>query len=167
MAKANKHNQSKDAGTKLIKVPRFEEQLGFYATKKSSAIMSKIKSKNTKAEILLRKELWQRQYRYRLHASGLAGKPDIIFKMYKLIIFVDGDFWHGYNWELRKPKMKKNRGYWIPKIERNMQRDLEVNTILESQGWTVLRFWENEVFKNLEHCISQVQKTISDKKKDT
>jgi DNA mismatch endonuclease (patch repair protein) len=140
----------------VIKVPRFEEDEGFYATVRSSATMSKIRSKNTKAEVLLRKALWKNGCRYRLHAKGLAGKPDIIFRKRKVVVFIDGDFWHGYNWEEKKKKLVSNKAYWIPKIERNMQRDAEVNLKLLNSGWSVMRFWEHEIEQNLNSCINKI-----------
>jgi len=122
-----------------IKVPRFNEASGFYTTKKRSGIMSKIKGKNTKPELIFRKALWQKGIRYRLKSS-LPGKPDISIKKHKLVIFIDGEFWHGYNWNERKQTIKNNRRFWIPKIERNMQRDAEVNQTLKDLGFTVFRF---------------------------
>jgi DNA mismatch endonuclease (patch repair protein) len=139
-----------------IKVPRFEEEAGFYATVKSSAVMSRIKAKNTKAEVMLRKALWNYGYRYRLHSKKVIGRPDIIFAKHKMAVFVDGDFWHGYDWENKKEKIGTNKAYWIPKIERNMQRDMEVTQTLLTQGWTVIRFWEHEVKKSLEGCAGEV-----------
>ena len=140
----------------IIKVPRFEEDAGFYSTAKSSAVMKTIRSKNTKAEMLLRKALWCKGYRYRLHVKGITGKPDIIFISRKIIVFVDGDFWHGYNWEEKRKNLVSNKGYWIPKIERNMQRDLEVTNSLIQNGWSVIRFWEHEIYLNVEECAAKV-----------
>ena len=87
---------------KQIKVPRFTEENGFYTTKKRSELMGKIKSKNTKPEISLRKALWHLGYRYRKNVKSLPGNPDLVFSKYKLAVFVDGEFWHGYNWEQKK-----------------------------------------------------------------
>lgn len=84
------------------------------------------------------------------------GKPDIALKKYKTVIFIDGEFWHGYKWEERKPKIKTNREFWIPKIERNIQRDEEVNAALEEMGYKVFRFWETDVQKNLGQCLGKV-----------
>lgn len=139
-----------------IKVPRFNEKSGFYTTKKRSKHMSKIRGKDTKPEIKFRKALWSKGYRYRVNYKKLAGKPDILFKKYKTVVFIDGEFWHGFNWEEKKAKIKSNRGFWIPKIERNMQRDQEVNNTLEVMGYKVFRFWEHEIKKDFENCLSQV-----------
>jgi DNA mismatch endonuclease, patch repair protein len=118
--------------------------------------MSQIKSKGTKPEILLKKALWNAGIRYKTPKKPLFGKPDISFKKYKLVIFVDGAFWHGYDWEIRKHAIKSNREFWIAKIERNMQRDQEVIDYFQSQGWTVLRFWDFEVKRELRVCIKMV-----------
>lgn len=139
-----------------IKVPRFNEASGFYTTKKRSKIMSKIRGKNTKPELLFRKVLWAKGIRYRVHSKKLPGKPDISIQKYKLAIFIDGEFWHGYNWDEKKKTIKSNRAFWIPKIERNMQRDREVNIELASLGYTVFRFWEREIKKELDKCINDV-----------
>lgn len=139
-----------------IKVPRFNEESGFYTTKKRSRQMSKIRGKNTKPELLFRKALWKKGVRYRVDNNQLPGRPDVSIKKYKLAIFIDGEFWHGYNWSERKVKLKSNRAFWIPKIERNMQRDRQVNEQLENLGFTVFRFWEFEIKNDLKTCINDV-----------
>ena len=141
---------------KKIKVPRFNEESGFYTTKKQSKIMARIRGKNTKPELLFRKALWKRGIRYRVDSKKLPGKPDVSIQKYKLAIFIDGEFWHGYNWPERKKSIKSNRGFWIPKIERNMQRDSEVNHQLMEMGFTVFRFWEKEIRSQLDKCINDV-----------
>jgi len=143
--------------TKPIKVPRFEEAAGFYTTTQRSKNMSKIKSVNTKPELLLRKTLWQKGYRYRIHPKNIPGKPDMLITKYKLAIFVDGEFWHGHDWSEKKQKIKSNSAFWIPKIERNMQRDDEVNQQLEELGWTVIRLWQQHIEKNLSGCIKIIE----------
>ncbi|RUA15866.1 MAG: very short patch repair endonuclease [Flavobacteriia bacterium] len=139
-----------------IKVPRFNEESGFYTTPERSKIMGKIRGKNTKPELAFRKALWQAGYRYRIDYKKLVGKPDIALKKYKTVIFIDGEFWHGYNWEERKHKIKTNREFWIAKIERNIQRDEEVNDALDEKGYKVFRFWETEVKKDLDRCLEEV-----------
>lgn len=118
--------------------------------------MSKIRSKNTKPEKLLKKALWYAGIRYKTPKKQLPGKPDISLKKYKLVIFVDGTFWHGYEWEKRKDVIRSNREFWIAKIERNMQRDQEVNAFYRAKGWTVLRFWDFEVKGELGACLKRV-----------
>ena len=118
--------------------------------------MSKIRGKNTKPELLFRKALWKEGLRFRVDSKQLPGRPDVSIKKYKLAIFIDGEFWHGYNWDDRKSKLKSNRAFWIPKIERNMQRDREVNQQLREMDFTVFRFWVHEVKDNLKTCINDV-----------
>jgi DNA mismatch endonuclease (patch repair protein) len=118
--------------------------------------MSKVKSKNSIPELMLRKVLWARGVRYRIHVKSLSGKPDLVMRKFKLVIFIDGGFWHGYHWEFKKERLKTNRAFWIPKIERNMQRDFFNNKVLREAGYTVMRFWDHEVKNNLERCVNQV-----------
>ena len=120
--------------------------------------MSRIKCKDTAIEVLLRKELWQRGLRYRKNSKKVFGKPDIVFISKKIAVFCDSEFWHGYDWENRKHDFKKNQDFWIPKIERNIQRDCEVNEHLQSEGWLVLRFWGKDLKKNLSACADEIER---------
>ena len=122
--------------------------------------MSQIRNKDTKIEIRLRKELWSRGLRYRKNDKSVEGKPDIVFKGPKVAVFCDSEFWHGYDWEHRKNDIKTNRDFWINKIERNMQRDYQVNRILGEQGWVVLRFWGKDIQKNLTQCADIIEKEV-------
>lgn len=139
-----------------IVVPRFNEASGFYTTKQRSELMSKIKSKNTKPEIKVRKALWSLGYRYRKNVKKLSGCPDIVFTKQKLVVFIDGEFWHGHNWEEKKSKIKTNRGFWIPKIERNMQRDSQNDKFLTERGWFVMRFWEKQIKNDFDICLRRI-----------
>ena len=139
-----------------INVPRFEEEMGFYTTPARSRLMAKVKSKNTKPEILFRKALWKIGVRYRIHDKSLPGSPDISMKKYKVVIFIDGEFWHGYEWEKKKLVIKTNRDFWIPKIERNMQRDRQNTLKLEQLGFKVFRFWEKDIKKDLLTCVNEI-----------
>ena len=130
--------------------------LGFIPLQSVRKSWGKIRGKNTKPELAFRKALWEAGYRYRIDYKKLIGKPDIALKKYKTVIFIDGEFWHGQNWEERKQKIKSNREFWIPKIERNMQRDQEVNMELQQLGYTVFRFWEGEIKKELDRCLHKV-----------
>ena len=134
---------------------------GFETTEQRSILMSKIRSRNTKPELLLRKELWKLGYRYRIHTTKLPGNPDITFKGKKLAIFVDGAFWHGHNWEEKKFKINSNIEYWTKKIERNIERDNQNQLKLMQLGFTVLRFWDFEVKKNLSDCIKQIENHLT------
>lgn len=144
-------------GDDVIKVPRFKEEAGFYTTKNRSKTMSKIKGKNTKAEIAVRRALWTMGIRFRLHAKNMPGKPDLLLKKYGLAIFIDGSFWHGYNWEKKKSTIKSNSNFWIPKIERNMQRDRINDLLLNEMGYTVMRFWDHDIKRNLNKCLNQIK----------
>lgn len=118
--------------------------------------MKAVKSKDTDIELLLRKKLWAMGYRYKKNNKDIIGKPDIIFVRKKVAIFCDSEFWHGYNWEVKQNEIKSNRDFWIPKIERNIQRDIEVNNALKGRGYLVLRFWGEEIKKNLDNCIETI-----------
>ena len=122
--------------------------------------MQQVKNKDSKIEVLLRKELWSRGLRYRKNVNRIYGKPDIVFVGNKIAVFCDSEFWHGYNWEERKKDFKSHQEFWIPKIERNMERDAEVTARLESEGWTVLRFWGNEIKKNTAQCADIIEKAV-------
>ena len=122
--------------------------------------MQQVKNKDSKIEVLLRKELWARGLRYRKNVNRIYGKPDIVFIGKKVAVFCDSEFWHGYNWKERKKDFKSHQEFWIPKIERNMERDAEVTAKLESEGWTVLRFWGNEIKKNTAQCADIIEKAV-------
>lgn len=125
--------------------------------------MQAIKNKDSQIEILLRKELWQRGIRYRKNVNKIFGKPDIAFIGKKIAVFCDSEFWHGYNWEERKNDFKSHQMFWISKIERNIKRDREVTKQLESEGWTVLRFWGNEIKKNTKQCANKIEDIYKEK----
>ncbi len=122
--------------------------------------MRQVKNKDSKIEVMLRKELWSRGLRYRKNVNSIYGKPDIAFIGKKVAVFCDSEFWHGYNWEERKHDFKSHQEFWIPKIERNMERDKEVTAELERQGWTVLRFWGRDIKKNLQECADIIEKAV-------
>lgn len=126
--------------------------------------MRKIKSNDTKPELKLRKALWSVGIRYRVKNKDIFGKPDIAIRKYKLAVFVDGEFWHGFNWEEKKTKIKSNRDYWIQKIEGNMERDKKVNKKLRENGWTVLRYWQKEIKNNLDQCVAEIEAIINNSK---
>ena len=125
--------------------------------------MQAVKNKDSQIELLLRKELWARGLRYRKNVNRIYGKPDIVFIGKKVAVFCDSEFWHGYNWEERKKDFKSHQEFWIPKIERNMERDAEVTAFLESEGWTVIRFWGYEIKKNTAQCADIIEKAVHSK----
>lgn len=122
--------------------------------------MKQVKNKDSKIEIALRKELWSRGLRYQKNVTSIFGKPDLVFKGKKVAVFCDSEFWHGYNWEERKKDFKSHQEFWMPKIERNMERDKEVTEELQKQGWTVLRFWGKEIKKNAGGCADIIEKAV-------
>src|SRR5690606_2521002 len=125
--------------------------------------MRAIKGKGSKIESRLAKALWAKGWRYRKNDKRLPGKRDLTFFKYKVAIFVDSEFFHGYNWNVQKFKIKSNREFWWPKIENNITRDKIVNSQLDSLGWTVLRFWGIEVKKDLENCVLEVENLLNNK----
>ena len=121
--------------------------------------MKRVKAKDSEIEILLRKELWSRGLRYQKNVKTIIGKPDIVFKGKRIAVFCDSEFWHGYDWDNKKNDITSRRDFWIPKIERNMQRDIEVTNALTEGGWIVLRFWGKDIKKNCAHCADVIENT--------
>lgn len=144
----------------VIHEPRFHGQ----TTKKSSMVMSRIHGKDTKIEIALRKALWARGYRYRKNYRTIPGSPDIALTKYKIAIFCDGEFFHGKEWNVLKPRIQNgnNSEYWIKKIERNKERDAEKDLELLGMGWTVIHFWGNDILNNIDECIKVIEESIFD-----
>lgn len=126
-------------------------------------IMSAIKPKNTKPEMLLRKALWRKGLRYRVNVTKMPGRPDIVFTKVKIVVFCDGDFWHGHNWAIRGiPSLEEElSGYsefWRNKILSNIKRDKETTEKLTNAGWLVLRFWESEIIADVNRCADIVER---------
>lgn len=126
--------------------------------------MQNIKAKDTKIEIILRKALWKKGYRYRKNYNKLPGKPDIVLPKYKIAIFCDGEFFHGKDWDMLKKKLKNsnNSEFWINKISRNRKRDDEINKRLFFEGWTVIRFWGEDIKKHTNECVKIIEEIIFD-----
>lgn len=142
------------------KEPRFHGEV----SAKSHRNMSCIRGKDTSIELVLRKALWQKGYRYRKNYKTLPGRPDIALTKYKVAIFCDSEFFHGKDWEVLKPRLEKgkNPDYWIPKIERNMVRDREKDKELLFLGWTVIHFWGKDIAKRTDECVEVIEETIFD-----
>ncbi len=120
--------------------------------------MSRVCNRNTALEIIFRDELNRRGLTtYRRNDKSVFGKPDFVFAARKIAVFCDSEFWHGYDWGTAKGEIKSNRDFWIPKIERNMARDKEVNDKLKSDGWTVLRFWGKRIKDDVIGCVDEVE----------
>ena len=133
-------------------------------TPETSKRMSRVHLKQGKAEVLLAKRLWHLGFRYRLNDKRLPGSPDIAILKYNIAIFVDGEFWHGQNWEKRKPKLKRNREYWIAKIEENIARDIRVDQDLRNLGWEPIHFWSKEVLSQLDGSLEDIEELICRRK---
>lgn len=136
----------------MIAKPRTKEQISY--------TMSRIKGKDTGIEVALRMELRRRHLHYRKNVANLPGKPDIVFAQHKIAIFCDGEFWHGRNWAERKGDFRRNKSFWIEKIERNMARDRKVNRSLRALGWKVIRIWESDIKKDVRKCGAKIEDAL-------
>ena len=134
-------------------------------TPEVSKRMANVSLKGGKAETALAKALWHEGVRYRKNYRKLPGSPDIAITKYKIAVFVDGEFWHGYDWEGRKNKLKSNREYWIEKIEENITRDKRNDRLLEEMGWLTIHFWEKEVNKQLDVCVKKVLEAVEEQRR--
>ena len=133
-------------------MPKTQEQISYN--------MRQVKNKDSAIELTLRKELWSRGLHYRKNVKSAYGKPDIAFIGKKIAVFCDSEFWHGYNWESRKNDFKTNRDFWVPKIERNIRRDVEVTKKLTEDGWIVLRFWGEEIKESPDTCADRISEIL-------
>ena len=121
--------------------------------------MQRIKSKDTRAEVILRKALWKKGFRYRKNWAVLPGKPDIAITKHKIAIFCDGEFFHGKDFDTKK-KPETNAEYWEEKIKKNIQRDQVVEADLKGMGWTVIRFWSRDIIKDPDSGVKAVEEII-------
>jgi len=132
----------------------------------TSKIMAAVRSKDTEPEVLLRRDLFRRGFRFRVHYKRLPGRPDIVFPSQRVAVFVDGDFWHGGGWKERgfpslEAQFERNAKFWVAKIRSNVERDRKVNAELAASGWTVIRLWESEVRRSPDKCARKVKKAVS------
>ena len=132
-------------------------------------IMAAVKSKDTRPELKLRKALWREGLRYRVNYKKLPGKPDIVFTKWKVVVFCDGDFWHGHNWAVRgqnslQEELSGYSQYWREKILRNIERDDENNKALIALGWTVVRIWESDIKNDLDGCVKTIKELLFEQK---
>lgn len=124
---------------------------GLSAASPSSSYAKKMnRARDTAHEKTLRSLLWRSGLRFRKHVASLPGKPDIVFSRRKVVVFCDGDFWHGRNWRQLSAKLHTgtNPSYWLLKIKTNRERDLRTDTLLQEAGWKVLRFWETDIHRD-------------------
>ena len=123
--------------------------------------MQHIHAKDTRAEVMLRKTLWQKGVRFRKNFRLLPGTPDIAITKYRIAIFVDGDFWHAHGHEENPgEQIQTNKSFWTKKLKRNVERDKEVNEALLERGWIVLRFWESDIKRNLSKCVEEIMQYL-------
>lgn len=127
-------------------------------------IMSAIRGKETGIEVRLRKALYEKGLRYRKNSKYIYGHPDVSMKGLKIAIFCDSEFWHGKNFEANEAKLTTNHDYWVKKIRRNIARDQEVNERLREEGYTVLRFWGEDIEKRLDDCVGQIMAAVEENK---
>jgi len=129
-----------------------------------SQTMSRIRGKDTSIELTLRKALWKQGIRYRKNYKNIPGSPDIAITKYKIAIFCDSEFFHGKDWDILKPHLEagNNPDYWVKKIERNRERDKEIDKQLLFLGWTVIHFWGKDILKHTSECITVIKEAIWD-----
>lgn len=138
--------------------PRFRGEV----SERSHKSMSRIRGKDTSIEVALRKALWAKGYRFRKNYKELPGAPDIALTKYKIAVFCDSEFFHGKDWDTLRTRLEKgkNPGYWISKIQRNMERDMEKDKLLRFEGWTVIHFWGKDILKDTDECVKVIEETI-------
>jgi DNA mismatch endonuclease, patch repair protein len=144
--------------------PRFDAYRS--SSPRASHIKSRVRSSDTRAELLLRKHLWRLGLRYRVSNSILPGKPDSEFRAVRMAVFVDGDYWHGRKWDSRRAKLLRgaNASYWIAKIESNMARDLRKRKELRRLGWTVVRIWETDILRDPDAAAVKIERLFRRKR---
>jgi DNA mismatch endonuclease (patch repair protein) len=126
-----------------------------------SYAMSRVKSFNTSLERRFAKELCKNEIRgYRRNLSTIIGKPDFSWKQYRIAVFCDSSFWHGYQFEFAKNKFKSNKKYWIRKIQNNIHRDKRITSSLRKDKWLVLRFWDFQIENEIDGCIRKVKRAL-------
>lgn len=131
----------------------------------SKAARGASRKRDTRAEMILRRELWARGLRYRVCRTDLPGSPDITVTSAAVAIFCDGDFWHGRDLDARLGRLRRghNASYWTKKIQGNVDRDRRVNARLVELGWTVLRFWESDIARDVDSVVDHVCEVVARK----
>ena len=131
-----------------------------FSPEKRSEVMSKIRSKDSRPELLVRSMLHRLGYRFRLHRKDLPGKPDVVLPKYRTVIFIHGCFWHQHEGCPHGHLPRSNLKYWGPKLRRNKERDVKNQAKLKKLGWNTIVIWECQVNKNLIEVIQEVQKML-------
>lgn len=137
----------------------------------TSRMMARVRNRDSKAELSLRTALHRAGYRYRLHARDLPGQPDIVFRSERLVVFVDGDFWHGNAWRVRgltalSELFPTRTDWWVAKIERNIARDREVEATLRKSGWAVVRVWESDVLVRCDELVECIVALLNARRRE-
>lgn len=142
--------------------PRFDRLRP--ASSAAAQVKRRNRAQGSAAELALRRALWALGLRYRLHAKNLPGKPDILFLRQRLVVFVDGDFWHGRHWDERRRRLSDghNAAYWIAKIGYNIERDRHNNELLQAQGWHVIRLWEKDILRAPDDAAAVVKAALDE-----
>lgn len=128
--------------------------------------MAAVGARENRAEVSLRRELWRRGLRYRLYSGKLIGRPDMVFVASRVVVFVDGDFWHGRQIRengdnaFRATMRTERREWWVSKLKRNIERDAQVTEALVDDGWRVMRYWESEIAANLQGVANRVERVV-------
>lgn len=137
------------------------------SSEKASRMLAKVKGADTEGEKLLRSTLWRLGFRFRKNVRELSGKPDIVFQRERVVVFCDGDFWHGRNWRKDKRRLAAgpNAPYWVAKIAANRDRDKRYNKELKKLGWSVLRFWESDVRADPTRAAQEIAEVVISKRR--
>lgn len=151
-----------EAGTKLHRASPSYLGLEPASLRARAAARGASRKRDTQPERLLGGALWRQGLRYRKDVAGLPGRPDLVFVRARVVVFCDGDFWHGKDWEQRRAKLAAgtNAAYWLAKVARNIERDREQSRALRSQGWAVLRFWESDIRAAPERIAARVRRAV-------
>lgn len=118
--------------------------------------MSRVRSSGSVIERRLGKAMWAAGIRYRKQYRGVPGRPDFAIVWARVAIFCDSSFWHGRHWPVAADNIRSNRDFWIPKIERNISRDKQINALLARMGWRRVRFWDNQILTATNRCVERV-----------
>jgi DNA mismatch endonuclease, patch repair protein len=134
--------------------------------KASKAAKGASKKRDTRPEVMLRRALWRLGLRYKVAPKGLPGRPDVVLARARVVIFCDGDFWHGRDLETRVAKLTAghNAPYWVAKIRANVERDRRHDAALAADGWDVLRFWEKDILADVERCTLAIAARIAERR---
>lgn len=121
------------------------------------------KKSGTRCEVLLRRSVFRLGMRYRLSSEDLPGRPDLVFRAARVVVFCDGDFWHGRNFETRIAKLEAghNAPYWVAKITANVARDRRQESELMAAGWRVLRYWETDIKRDHERIARDIAHAVA------